>query len=270
MTSPHPVGPERLVPLSLPPEPDYRAPLSPGMRGGILALVIFFHVGGGWALTQIEPSELIVGDQTSVEVRMVPAEQPSEPQPHVDIPTPEDTPPPEPEPVKLDTPPPDDTPPPEVPMLETMVSPPTPDLPPPEFPVAITPPPKPKPKTPPPPPKPRPQAAAPVDHAPQTAPPSMPQAPKTVSIGQVAYINPPNAIYPERSRRAGQQGRVVMRVLVDRTGRPAQVSVAQSSGHVALDEAAMSAVRASLLRPYSENGVPQPVWVLMPIDFVLR
>jgi len=255
--------PERLALL---PEPIYQAPLSPAKRGAIAALVVFFHVGGGWALTQIEPAKLTVGDQTSVEVRMVPAEQPET---KVDIPTPEDTPPPEPEPVTLDTPPPEDTPPPDVPMLETMVSPPTPDLPPPEFPVAAKPPPPP-PKPKPPPPKPRAQPAAPVDSAPQNAPAAVPQAPKTVSIGQVAYINPPNAIYPARSRRAGEQGRVVMRVLVDRTGRPAQVSVAQSSGHPALDEAAVSAVRASLLRPYSENGVAQPVWVLMPIDFVLR
>jgi protein TonB len=277
------------VPEPLKPEPRYQAPLSPAKRGAIAALVVFFHVGGGWALTQVEPARLTVGDQTSIEVRMVPAEHPSEPQPNIDVPTPEDTPPPEPEPVrldippppdtpppelepvKLDTPPPDDTPPPEVPMLETMVSPPTPDLPPPEFPVAAPKPkPKPKPKAPPPRPKPRPQAAAPVDHAPQTAPPSVPQAPKTVSIGQVAYINPPNAIYPARSRRAGEQGRVLMRVLVDRTGRPSQVSLAKSSGHPALDEAALSAVRAALLRPYSENGIPQPVWVLVPIDFVLR
>ncbi len=61
-----------------------------------------------------------------------------------------------------------------------------------------------------------------------------------------------------------------MRVLVDRTGRPSQVTLAQSSGHPALDESALSAVRAALLRPYSENGVAQPVWVLVPIDFVLR
>jgi periplasmic protein TonB len=264
MTSPPPADPGR--PPRLAPEPAYQPPLTPFRRGAIAALVVFFHVGGGWALTLIEPARLVVGDQTSVEVRMVPAEQPET---KVDIPTPEDTPPPEPEPVKLDTPPPDDTPPPEVPMLETMVAPPMPDLPPPEFPVAAKPPPPP-PKPKPPPPRPRAQPAAPVDNAPQSAPPSVPQAPRTVSIGQVAYINPPNAIYPARSRRAGEQGRVIMRVLVDTTGRPAQVSVQQSSGHPALDEAAVSAVRASLLRPYSENGVAQAVWVLMPIDFVLR
>jgi protein TonB len=272
------------------PQDSYAPPLSVAKRGAILALVIFFHVGGGWALTLIEPPKLTVGDQTSIEVRMVPAEQPAEPDTKLDTPTPEDTPPPEPqpvrldqpppedtpppeiEPVKIDTPPPLDTPPPEVPMLEAMVSPPTPDLPPPEFPVVAPapPPPPPKPKPPPPPPKPRPQPAAPVERAPQTAPPSVPQAPKTVTIGQVAYINPPNPIYPARSKRAGEQGRVMLRVLIDTSGRPAQVSVTQSSGHPALDESALSAVRASLLRPHTENGIAQPVWVAVPIDFVLR
>ena len=76
MTSPPPGDPQR--PPRLAPRPGYQAPLSPTKRGAILALVIFFHVGGGWALTQIEPTKLTVGDQTSIEVRMVPAEQPSE------------------------------------------------------------------------------------------------------------------------------------------------------------------------------------------------
>ena len=35
-------------------------PLSTAARRGILALVIFFHVGGGWALTQVEPVKLVV------------------------------------------------------------------------------------------------------------------------------------------------------------------------------------------------------------------
>lgn len=277
----------RGAPLLVRPEPAYAAPLSPSKRVGILALVIFFHVGGGWALTQIEPAKLTVGDMTSIEIRMVPAEvqapinidtpppddtPPPELEPvTLDQPPPEDTPPPEIEPVKLDTPPPDDTPPPEVPMLEAMVSPPTPDLPPPEFPVAAPPPPPPKPKPPPPPPKPRPQPAAPVTTAaPQTAPPVMPQAPKTVSIGQVTYINRPNPVYPASSRRAGEQGEVLMRVLVDGTGRPAQVLLIKSSGYPALDESALSAMRATSFRPYSEGGVTQPVWVNASIGFVFQ
>jgi protein TonB len=226
---------------------SYKEPLSPGVRIAVLAAVIFFHVGGGWALTQIKPGKLVVGEASALEVRMVPAEQP---------------------PVQLETPPPEDTPPPEPepPQLESMIQPPLPDLPPPQFPVAAPPPP-PKPKPPPPRPQPPRPQPAPVAAAPQ---PAAPAAPRTVSMSQVAYVNPPNAIYPTRSRRAGEQGRVLLRVLVDATGRPAQVALAQSSGHPALDESALSAVRAASFRPYAEGGVPQPVWVNVPIDFVLQ
>ena len=227
----------------------YRQPLSPAVRRGLLALVIFFHVGGGWALTQIDPVKLVVGDIASLEVRMVPAEQPPEPQ--LETPPPEDTPPPEPEP-----------------QLESMIQPPMPDLPPPVFPVQEPPPPPPKHK--PPPPKPRPPQAAPVENAPQTAPPAQPAAPRTVSASQVAYLDPPNPIYPTRAKRAGQKGTVVLRVLIDVTGRPAQVSVQRSSGHEALDEAGLSAVRAARFRPYAEAGIAQAVWVLVPINFVLQ
>ena len=235
--------------LREPKAPGYRQPLSPAVRRGLLALVVFFHVGGGWALTQIDPAKLVVGDIASLEVRMVPAEQP--PMPQLETPPPEDTPPPEPEP-----------------QLESMIQPPLPDLPPPVFPVEQPPPPPPKPKLPPP--KPRPTQAAPVENAPQTAPPAQPAAPKTVPASQVAYLDPPNPIYPVRARRAGQKGTVTLRVLIDVTGRPAQVSLQRSSGHEALDEAALSAVRAARFRPYAEGGIAQAVWVLVPINFVLQ
>jgi protein TonB len=32
----------------------------------------------------------------------------------------------------------------------------------------------------------------------------------------------------------------------------------------------VSAVRAARFRPYSEAGMPQTVWVLVPINFVLQ
>ena len=49
----------------------YRQPLSVQMRIGLVALVVFFHVGGAWALMQIRPPKLEVGDIASMEVRMV-------------------------------------------------------------------------------------------------------------------------------------------------------------------------------------------------------
>jgi protein TonB len=238
-----------------PPGPS-KEPLSPAVRRGVLAFVIFFHVGGGWALTQVEPVKLVVGDIAPMEVRMVPAEQPAQPD------LPEDEPPPLPD---LKPPPPD---------LATVVEPPPPDLPPPEFPVQAKPPdPPPKPPKPKPP-KPvqkRPQTPpAPMQTAPQPAAPAAPAAPRTVSASQLGYLVAPNPVYPARSRRAGEQGTVMVRVLVDIAGRPAQVSLQTSSGHAALDESAVSAVRAAQFRPYAEGGLAQAVWVLVPIRFVLQ
>jgi protein TonB len=238
--------------------PTYKEPLTPTVKRALLALVIFFHVGGGWALTQVEPAKLVVGDIALMEVRMVPAEQAAQPDP------PLDEPPPLPD---LKPPPPE---------LATAIEPPPPDLPPPVFPVEAPPPPRPpepdKPK--PPPPKPvqkRPQAPqAPVEAQPQPAAPAAPAAPKTVSASQLGYLVPPNPIYPARARKAGEQGSATVRVLVDVTGRPAQVSLQTSSGHPELDQSALSAVRAAQFRPYAEGGLAQAVWVLVPINFVLR
>jgi periplasmic protein TonB len=49
--------------------------------------------------------------------------------------------------------------------------------------------------------------------------------------------------YPPSSRRAGEQGTVRLKVLVDTNGRASNVEVAQSSGFARLDEAAVQAVR---------------------------
>jgi protein TonB len=236
----------------------YKEPLTPMVKRALLALVIFFHVGGGWALTQVEPVKLVVGDIAPMEVRMVPAEQAAQPDPPLD----------EPPPLPEVKPPP--------PELATVIEPPPPDLPPPVFPVeAPPPPPPPQPEKPkPPPPKPvqkRPTVPqAPVEAQPQQAAPAAPAAPKTVSASQLGYVVPPNPIYPARSRKAGEQGNVMIRVLVDVTGRPAQVSLQTTSGHPELDQSALSAVRAAQFRPYAEGGLTQAVWVLVPINFVLR
>lgn len=223
----------------------YKEPLSPAMRRVLLAGVIFFHVGAGYALTQVEPTRLVVGDVAPMEVSFVSAPQPPTP-PQPEPPTPE--PPPE---------------------LESMIQPPLPDLPPPTFPVPA-PPPKPKP----PPPKPR-QATptAPPSEAPpqpSAAPPAQQAGPKTVTDAQVGYLTRPSPIYPMRSKRMGEQGTVTVRVLVDPTGRPAQVALQKSSGHPDLDEAALSALRAARFRPFVDAGIAQAVWVVCPIGFALQ
>lgn len=231
--------------------------MSTAWRRGILAFVIFFHVGGGWALTQVEPVKLIVGDVAPMEVRMVPAEEPAQP----DIPFEE------PPPVELTPPPPE---------LATVIDPPPPDLPPPEFPVEAKPP-DPPPEQKPPPPKPppprpvqKPRPAAPVDATPQQAPPAAAAAPRTVDASQLGWLVAPKPVYSNASRRANEQGTAMVRVLVDVTGRPSQVSLQSSSGFPALDQSALSAVRAAQFRPYLQGGLAQAVLVVVPIKFVLQ
>jgi len=219
-------------------------PLSPWAKRGLLAAVIFFHIGGGWALTLIQPDRLTIGEPNAMEVSFVEAEQPPAPEP----------------------PPPEEQPP-EPPQLESMIEPPPPDLPPPEFPVPPPPPPKPVAK--PPPPRPQKQAK-PNPAAPPSTAPAAPGPPKVVGENQVEWLNRPAVVYPVKSRRRGDQGKTLLRVLIDPGGRPSQVLIDKSSGHATLDEAAVSGVKAARLKPFVENGVPQQIWVIVPINFVLQ
>jgi len=263
--------------------PAYREPLAPSAKRALALLVVLVHVAVGWALVTISPHRLIVGDVAAMEIRLVQADPAAKADPVVESAA--EPPPPEvPKPPELEVPRE-----PELPVfpppteLATAIEPPPPDLPPPVFPLTASPqqPPEPIREAKPAPPRPpeRPKVSAPTRPAeaqPNAAPaeaaarPAPPAYPKTVSASQVAYIKAPSTEYPARSRRAGEQGRVRLLVLVDIAGRPAQVNLQTSSGFPALDEAAMSAVRAALFRPYSEGGVAQAVWVVVPIDFVLR
>lgn len=118
--------------------------------------------------------------------------------------------------------------------------------------------------TPVPPPTP-PLAAAPA--APTEPPAALP--PRTLSASEVGFIEPPRPAYPPLSRKAGEQGRVLLRVLVDEAGRPAQVLLLQSSGYPRLDDAAAAAVRRARFRSTTDNGIARAVWVLMPVNFTL-
>lgn len=227
-------------------QPAYIQPLSRGARWGVLASVIVFHAGVGWALASVQPRPLAVGDVASMEVRMVTEQAPRPPEPEV----------------QLDVPPPEDTPPPEVPQLESMIQPPMPDLPPPEFPVQVPPPKPPKPRPAPPkpqPPRPHPQQATPAPApAPQPTQQAATAAPQTLSIFQVSYSVRPVLVYPARERRSGHHGTTQIRAYIDASGVPQQITVEKSSGYPALDEAAVEAMRKARVntggRAFSVTG----------------
>lgn len=96
-------------------------------------------------------------------------------------------------------------------------------------------------------------------------PAAAPSAPKTVT--GVEYIRPPQPVYPSISRRLGETGVVMLRVLIGEKGLPEQVSVHKSSGSSNLDEAGRQAALRALYKPYLEDGKAVSVYVLVPINF---
>lgn len=104
--------------------------------------------------------------------------------------------------------------------------------------------------------------AAPAPAAPPAA------GPKTITTG-VEYIKAPQPVYPAQSKRMGEQGKVVLRVLVNEKGQADQVIVQSSSGSARLDEAGRQAALRALFKPHVEDGRPVAVFVIVPLNFEL-
>jgi periplasmic protein TonB len=98
----------------------------------------------------------------------------------------------------------------------------------------------------------------------ETAPP----APAESSNMQVT--NRVDPIYPPASRRAGEEGTGIFRVLVDTNGRPLEVQVLRSSGFPRLDEAAVTAIHKWRFRAAVNNGQPVQSWTRVQVQFKLE
>lgn len=215
--------------------------LSPAARRGAVLGVVAAHLAGGWALLQIESVRQAVAEVAPLMVEMIA--------------------PPSPEPPALPPPPP---PPPSKPR-------PKPVLPTPIVSAAPSPVPAVFEVAPAPPEPPEPTPVVVIEPAPPAPPaPSPPPAPKTIAITAVEYLTPPRLVYPTTSKRFGEAGRVHVRVLVGPDGAPRQMQLEQSSGHERLDDSALATVRATRFKPYTENGVAQAFWVVMPLVFELK
>ena len=85
----------------------------------------------------------------------------------------------------------------------------------------------------------------------------------------VSYLNNPEPEYPSISRRQGEEGRVLMKVLVSASGAAEDVQIEKSSGSDRLDNAAVSAVKRWRFIPAKKNNQPLSAYVLVPIKFSL-
>lgn len=77
-------------------------------------------------------------------------------------------------------------------------------------------------------------------------------------------------IYPSISRRMGEEGKLVLRVELDESGRINTAEIIDSSGYARLDEAALTAVKTWQCRPPLRDGQPVSAIALQPFNFVLQ
>ncbi len=89
-------------------------------------------------------------------------------------------------------------------------------------------------------------------------------------MSTVAYVQRPTPAYPRESRLAREEGLVILRVLIDESGRARDIDIYRSSGHPRLDREACAAVVRALFKPYVDGGVARPAIALVPIEFSLR
>lgn len=80
-----------------------------------------------------------------------------------------------------------------------------------------------------------------------------------------------NPVYPDLERRAGVEGQVWLKVLIDREGTVRDVLVVSESNKSAgFGEAAAAAARRCVWRPAIANGQPVAVWITYKIVFKLE
>ncbi|MGC9215472.1 energy transducer TonB [Acidithiobacillus sp.] len=113
-----------------------------------------------------------------------------------------------------------------------------------------------------------PAPAAPVAVAPiVSAIPPTPAAESRPSIP--AYAHNPAPDYPQSARWEGEEGTVLLRVLVNVAGLPEKITIARSSGYTSLDQAAEKAVQHWRFTPGTSDGKPVTMQVEVPIRFRL-
>ncbi|MBK6007413.1 energy transducer TonB [Ramlibacter ginsenosidimutans] len=211
--------------------------------------VVLLHVAALWALQSgllHRPAEMFVPVQIVTEIITPPVPRPAPP-----VATPE----PPSKPTRAAEPhvPAHKTPPPPAPKPAA-----APELPPaPNAPTGLA---QPQPTPPP--------VAAAAAAAPAPAP-AQATASVELPVSDADYLHNPKPAYPPTSRRLGEHGKVVLRVLIGVDGRAQDATVLESSGFARLDRAALEAARQWRYVPGKRGGVPEPMWVKVPIDFDL-
>ncbi|WP_231970034.1 energy transducer TonB [Polynucleobacter necessarius] len=96
--------------------------------------------------------------------------------------------------------------------------------------------------------------------------------PIQTDIGKLVVLYQPDAdaYYPSFSKRAGEQGAVVVRLIIDETGSVEDVALLQSSTFPRLDRAATDIGKRYRFKPFLVNSSPQRISTNLLIKFNLK
>jgi len=83
------------------------------------------------------------------------------------------------------------------------------------------------------------------------------------------HLNNPAPGYPSVSRRMGEQGQVLLDVLILADGSVGEIKVKKTSGFKRLDNAALDAVKRWRYQPARRGKTPIAYWYVQPIVFSL-
>lgn len=114
-------------------------------------------------------------------------------------------------------------------------------------------------------------ARTPSERTPHPAAPTQASLPNAGQLDDIpATIHSPRPEYPADALTAGVEGRVVLRVELDRDGQVTDVTVAKSSGDRRLDEAARQSVAKWKFEPATRMGVAVATAIAVPVNFQLE
>lgn len=115
----------------------------------------------------------------------------------------------------------------------------------------------------------RPVPPVPVSEAPRIPAQAAVAVPATPPRSDAAYLNNPRPAYPLAARRRGDQGTVLIRVVVTAEGWATNANIEKSSGHPLLDDAALTAVKSWRFVPARQGGQAIESPYVVPVVFKL-
>lgn len=73
--------------------------------------------------------------------------------------------------------------------------------------------------------------------------------------------------YPARALKLGQEGQVIIQVLLDENGLQLEQEIINSSGYILLDNSAIKAVKKWSFLPYEIEGKRSKSYIQIPVEF---